>query len=123
MSEQNKDVRRLVSERGFELVEQGVYDTPVITVENYQKWYNLYVIQPTGEVEILDPGLITEVIGEINEILVIDHTFHPKLLLLLAKKLGAEVPSTTMEMVAGRWVLDNEIVKGIDYHLPEYYES
>lgn len=111
---------RLVSERGLELVEQRVLDIPLITVENYEKWYRLYVIQPNGEVETVPSNLITECDSGGQ---CIGHCWHPELVLKVAERLGGEVPATSLEMIAGRWVMERGYHDNIGYHLPSYYEQ
>lgn len=114
---------QLVSERGNVLVEQRVLDIPLVTVENYEKWYSLYIIQPSGDVEKVDVGLISELSDKSGKCLWIDHAYHPHLLLLIAEHIKGEVPATSLEMVAGRWVLERGLHDDIDYHLPSYYEN
>lgn len=108
-----KTIEVLCSERDHPLMYQRVLDVPVITVENYEKWYSIYLIQPTGEIEEVPVKVIEEVMGD--NCWWIDHRWHPKLLLALAKHYGGEVPDTTIEVVAGRWVLEQELLSGIDY--------
>lgn len=104
------------SDRGFPLMYQEVSTTPVITLENYDKWYNIFVIQPDGTVEIVNPGLI----DELNDgTLWVDHTFHPKLLLLIAKHYGGQVPPTTLEIAAGRWVMEDRPNFDMGYFLDD----
>lgn len=114
---------RFVSPRGIELMWQTVGDTPTVTVENYMKWYNIFIINPDETVVAVDPALIKELSDVAGFPLQVDHTFHPKLLLLIAERIGGEVPYTTLEIVAGRWVIERELDENIAYHLPSYYES
>jgi hypothetical protein len=88
----------------------------LITVENYEKWYNLYIIQPTGEVEIVPTGVIDDYYPGRYWV---DHVWHPALALKVAKHLGGEVPATSLEVIAGRWVLKRELIEEITYELPE----
>ncbi len=117
MSESNSRNKhgRLVSDRGIELIEQRVLDVPLVTVENYEKWYNIFIIQPSGEVEKVTTSLIDDLNRKSNIQLWIDHEYHPKLLQLIAEHVGGEVPSTTLEIVAGRWVLSRESDPDISY--------
>lgn len=116
VSNQKQPVQIFRSDRGIPLLCQEVFDTPTITLENYEKWYNIFVIQPDGTVEIVSPGLI----DELNDgTLWVDHTFHPKLLLLIAKHYGGSVPPTTLEMAAGRWVMEERPNFDMAYYLDE----
>lgn len=116
VSNQKQPIQVFRSDRGMPLLCQEVYDTPTITLENYEKWYNIFVIQPDGTVEIVNPGLI----DELNDgTLWVDHTFHPKLLLLIAKHYKGHVPATTLELAAGRWVMEDHPNFAMDYYLDE----
>ncbi|GLI90468.1 hypothetical protein [Bacillus subtilis] len=44
------DIPKYVSEDGVPLVSQYTREVPVLTVEDYDKWYDLYLIMPDGEV-------------------------------------------------------------------------
>lgn len=106
------------SERGFPLLCQQAIGVPVVTLENYEKWYHIYVIQPNGIVEIVDPGLVVELASK--ETLLIDHEFHPKLLLLIAQKIGGSVHPVSLEVAAGRWIMsDHSLCVEMSYFLNE----
>lgn len=51
------DVFRYESEKGKPLVSQYTKDVPVLTVEDSDKWYDLYLIMPTGDVRVVDWNL------------------------------------------------------------------
>lgn len=103
-----------LSDRGKMLVHQQAYEgTPIVTVENYEKWYSLFLIQPDGTVEKIPSQILLDAMT-INRWW-IDHSFHPSLLLAVAKHYGGEVPDTTLEMVAGRWVLEQGLLEDINY--------
>lgn len=110
MSSQNKTEIRIPfsgvnhSERGFPLLWQRQCDEPIITVENYEKWYNLFVVHPDKRVEVVDSSLILE-LSEKGSSLWIDHEFHPRLLLLVAQRYGGCAHAEALEMAAGRWVM------------------
>ena len=95
-----------VSEKGIPLLWQGQVDVPVVTAEAYEKWYSLYIVYPDRRVEKVSPVLIDEVMSKGPQ-LWIDHEFHPRLLLLIAKHVDGEAHSLALEVAAGRWVMNN----------------
>ena len=106
-----------VSERGAELFCDGVADRPVITVENYLKWYDLYVIHPEGRVEVLEDHLSAEddFISEYGESAYGDHVFNPRFVLFLARRNGMDVSSGALEALIGRWQLEHD---NVDFNKP-----
>lgn len=76
----------------------------IITLENYEKWYRIFKVDADGTVSSVNPGLIEELSGGVC--LWIDHCYHPTLLLRLAKKFNASVSPVTLEVAAGRWVME-----------------
>lgn len=81
------------SPRGEQLVFIGEpMDVPVITVENYTKWYTLFTIQPDGKVEplIIDGW--------------IDHNPIPVEVYKYAQQANMFVDEQSMEMIIGRFV-------------------
>jgi len=78
-------------------------DVPIITLENYEKWYNVYVVFPGDIVEAIPGDLVAEACG--NDGLHIDHDYHPQLLHNLAKIYCGQVDHLALEVAAGRWVL------------------
>jgi hypothetical protein len=82
------------SPRGIPLVAQAPGRIGVLTVENYLKWYTLYLIQPDGSVE---PVPFPEE-GHT------DHVPHPDAVAALAEEKGWIVCSESMEMIIGRYM-------------------
>ena len=81
------------SPRGEQLVFIGEpMDVPIITVENYTKWYTLFTIQPDGKVEplIIDGW--------------IDHNPIPVEVYKYAQQANMFVDEQSMEMIIGRFV-------------------
>ncbi len=99
---------KYVSDRNKPLLHQETYDKPVLTAENYEKWYDLFVIFPNGDVESLsDLGITTfdvavDGVGTPR----IDHNYHPLLLEQLAKDNNWYLDISTLEMAAGRWAIE-----------------
>lgn len=113
--------KRLVSERGIELMDQDPISTPLITVEKYEKWYNLYVISPRGEVQTISPELISHL--STAKVSWIDHLFHPILVQRVALALKGEVSPVTLEVITGRWALSRNLFEDAGYFLDEEEED
>ncbi len=78
-------------------------DKPIITLENYTKWYNIYVIKTDGTVDKVQPEIIEEA-HKLNKYYgIIDHLYHPNILNKVAELLDAEVDERASEVAAGRW--------------------
>lgn len=79
-------------------------DKPVITIENTCKWYRLYVVHPDRKVEILEgfDGWI-------------DHIPLPDDLMEFAEENDMYVDATSLEMIAGRAVMEKEIIATCGY--------
>lgn len=78
-------------------------DCPVITLENYPKWYRIYVVLPTGEVTTAGIVDIIEIENQSEKVLYLDHNFHPELLEKLAEQYRGIVDEVSLEVAAGRW--------------------
>jgi hypothetical protein len=98
------------SERGFPLLWTGKSDVPVITLENCEKWYSIYLVHPDGTVEKVPVGIIQGIL-DTTDGLWVDHFYHPHLLLLLAKHYAGETHSVALEVAAGRWLMCDYIAK------------
>lgn len=99
------DYRIILSERGLPLMLTHVPAFPTITIENYLKWYTFYVVFPDGRAEAIcafDHGVATESPYGWS-----DHIPHPRLLRILAEKLGYEFDRQAEELIAGRWALEH----------------
>ena len=91
----------MYSDRGKPLVCQDTCGrpyckTPILTVENYIKWYCLYLIRPSGEVEAVDfpdDGYC-------------DHVPYPAAVERMAAKNGWVVDEQSLEMMIGRYMLE-----------------
>jgi hypothetical protein len=95
------------SDRDIPLVYTGpLLDCPIITVENYCKWYSPYVIMSDGVIRKITSEEICQATDEYSNAWHIDHCFHPKLLLKLAEMLNGEACEQSIEMAAGRWVME-----------------
>ena len=95
-----------LSERGIPLLCQtpGTFGNPIVTLENYEKWYGPYILHHNGLVEAADPGDLSDINTRLGGGLIGDHNFHPRLLNELAKHIGGEADWRAIEMAGGRWV-------------------
>lgn len=88
---------------------------PVLTVEQYIKWYNLWVVHPGGEVTAVDFPYDLDLPD--NECVVGDHCVNPRAFVLLANANEWYVDPVALEVVIGRWEMD---YKGAsEYHVCE----
>lgn len=97
-----------VSYRGTPLLAQepDQYNRPIVTMENYCKWYSVEILHPDGKVESADVGKLEEIQERLGMCLIIDHCYHPRLLNELAKEIGGLADDLAIEMTTGRWVLE-----------------
>jgi hypothetical protein len=98
-------------------------DVPVVTLENYAKWYEVYLVNPDGEVQKVDPDLINTVQNKHSDALWVDHHFHPRLLYRLAEWIGGTVDERAVEVAAGRWVIERYSDTDYKFHDPAIYNE
>lgn len=95
------------SERGIPLLYVGKpRNVPVVTMENYTKWYDIYLVMPGGAVCKVNVDDISAIVKESKINLRIDHLYHPRLLYLLGIRLNATVDERAVEVTAGRWIIE-----------------
>ena len=102
--------RLLVSDRNIPLVCQAVRSCPQLTVENYMKWYSMFLIQPDGSVTKVEGDAfdeLEEIATRMETHWMGDHIFNPAVVLVWAKQKGVDVHSESLEMMIGRWVLES----------------
>ena len=93
------------SERNEPLVARFVGDEPVVTVENYVKWYGLYVIFPPDlHVEKFHFGHLE---GYTKHSAYVDHVPNPAAVQRWADSMGFEVDPNSLEMMLGRWLFES----------------
>lgn len=109
---QPNDLRELISgkpapfvtAKGKLLIDQQTYECDILTVENYEKWYCLYILRSDGTVE---PVPVEAVMKQIDRgFLWIDHNFSPELVRAVAEDLGLEITPVAYEVIVGRWVTE-----------------
>ena len=103
--------RNYFSDRGLPLLfVHRLNNIPVVALENYTKWYSIYLIVPNGgkgEVVKIDPRTIFEVCAKYSDARWVDHLYHPRLLYRLAQHLNATVCERSAEVAAGRWIMES----------------
>lgn len=112
----------MTSSRGHLLVfgDRGA-DPPVVTVENYCKWYVLHVVMPNGDIAEYDFGQL----APYNTSYVADHCPNPVAVVRWAHAKGFEVHDESLEMILGRWLLESgesdpvELLAALDVALEE----
>lgn len=113
------NTKTYVSDRGIPLLWQGQVDVPIVTAEAYEKWYSLFIVHPDRRVEKVYPAMVHEVMCKEPQ-LWIDHYFHPRLLLLIAKHIKGEAHTLALEVAAGRWVLSElYLIAPLQYKLED----
>lgn len=97
-----------VSERNIPLVCQDERPNSLtLTVENYIKWYNIYVIFPNNDVKFLDPKLARSYENFSGDLAWSDHLISPLFATWLTESFYFEWDSPSLDMVVGRWVRRN----------------
>lgn len=94
------------SPRGLELVyhsDQPDHDT--LTVENYSKWYELFLVRTDGEVVAYHFGYLSDICG--YDTPYVDHVPNPVVVARLAKLRGWRLDEQSYEMIIGRWELES----------------
>lgn len=95
------------SPRGHPLLYVGDPPCDLIVLENYCKWYEVFLLKKDGTVEPIDVFVSIGITQEVGKAWMVDHCFHPYLLDALGRHYGAEVHDLSREVAAGRW--ENEI--------------
>jgi hypothetical protein len=100
-------VHQHLSSRGFPLlyVAQAL-DKPVLTLENYTKWYTPMLLQPDGTVVEVEGKILSEVHDKHSDAMWIDHRFSTRFLYRLAQHLDAYIDERAIEVALGRWILE-----------------
>jgi hypothetical protein len=80
----------------------------VLTLENYTKWYRVQLVMPDGSVQDVESGKILEANDKISIHGWMDHLYHPKLLIQLAKDLDAWTDERALEAAGGRWLREHD---------------
>lgn len=76
---------------------------PVIAIELYLKWYELFVIMPDGTVEPFQFVRLDELSGKMGMSPYVDHTPNPLVIARWAVENDYFVSELSMELIIGRW--------------------
>jgi hypothetical protein len=107
--------RTYLSDRGIMLLYVGEpVSVPILTLENYTKWYSVFMIMPDGTVEKIPGNMITHILSKHKDAEISDHCFHPRLLYRLAEYYKGELHERAAEVAAGRWM--NEAMQEDPYN-------
>jgi hypothetical protein len=104
-------MRTYISPYGNPLVYTGEPgERPILTCENYCKWYALFAVLPDGTIDRVDfPGQDdrfpdSEITPGVSGFC--DHVPNPDEVLRMAEKLGWDVDTQAHEMIVGRWAIE-----------------
>lgn len=99
------EYRTYLSERGIPLVYiDPPRDKPVLTVENYCKWYGFHLVHPDGSVTSLSSDDYYEIQSHDPSAISGDHLYSPRLYYRIVAALNLRRCSETIDMITGRWV-------------------
>jgi len=116
-------MRTYMSPRGHVLLFTGdPLDVPVVTLESYEKWYEMFVVKPDGTVEAVDVRILEEAQEKDSKAAWIDHDFHPRLLYRVAEILRGCTHDVAVEVAAGRWVIAHWKTDGEFHEIEKPYE-
>lgn len=96
------------STRGIPLVYTGDPSPyrPILTIENYPKWYTLFAITTESEVK----EVTFDEISFGDEPTFTDHCFNPAAVDALVREKNYEIDETSFELIVGRWMIE---IKGM----------
>lgn len=111
-----KDLKVYYSERGNALLYAGPTPTkPILTLENYCKWYGVYKVNPDDTVEHVDPEILSEVSKKYPDALMGDHNFQPHFLYRLAQYMKVDIDKTAIDVAGARWLQEQEDMTSFFY--------
>lgn len=97
-----------VTSRNHPLLYTGeLFDKPMLTLENYDKWYGAHLVMPDGSVVEVPSKDLVAVTDKFADARWIDHLLHPRLLYRLARHLDAYIDIRAIEVAAGRWMIEH----------------
>jgi len=100
-----------ISKRGIPLITQNIDEVgylengdiqPILTMENYDKWYEMYIIHPDGQIQ----SFVHSENKETTPHTWYNHAVYPAYFHLSAKRLGCTYDSRTFATVCERFVDD-----------------
>lgn len=105
-----------LSARGIALVATGPADVPVLTVENYCKWYTLHVIHPDGHGAPVGYDELEAYCSKDEMSAYVDHAPNPVLVERMCDALGWYMDPQSYEMMVGRWIAEGLSMTMADVH-------
>jgi hypothetical protein len=76
----------------------------VVTVENYMKWYSLWIVHPDDSVTAMDDyDLMEQIATELNTHWMGDHVFNPDCVAEYCRRMNYWLCTESLEMIIGRW--------------------
>lgn len=104
----SKEYHTYLSPRGIPLLYiDKPLDKPVITLENYTKWYNIYLVMPDGSVVEKSVADVDENHRFLKQHYWVDHLVHPSALHALADQLGGYTEERSLEVSMARWITES----------------
>lgn len=92
------------SDRKIPLIyQENPLDKPVLTLENWPKWYDFYVVMPDGAVRSGPPIQLEDAPVPTP---FLDHCPHPDVYVWLCRQFGYALDMRTLEVILGRWMLE-----------------
>ncbi len=78
---------------------------PILTCEDYIKWYELYLVFPDETVFMVHPHEFEDKLFEkgFSDTICGDHVFNPEAVALIADIQGWDIDENSYEMIIGRW--------------------
>lgn len=117
-----KGNRVYLSDRGIPLLYVAEpCEVPVVTLENYTKWYDVYLVMPDGSVQVVE-GVLA-LVDKFDDAWWVDHLYHPRLLYRLAQVLNATVDERAIEVAAGRWMIERLEDDHHKFDDPKFHEE
>ncbi len=95
------------SEHGHPLIlSASPVEHATITVELYEKWYGLYIVDPHMDKPVMLPFTALEDAAQAGESAFCDHTPNPNVVVRWAEQRVCDVDPLALEMMIGRWELE-----------------
>lgn len=114
----DRDIRIYYSDRGMPLLYMGApLEVPVLTLENYTKWYRIFMVMPDGSVTDISDQ-VNEALSKYSDAQIRDHSYHPRLLYRLAEMNKGCVDERAIEVAAGRWIIEATEDTSYNFHDP-----
>ena len=120
----SKEYHTYLSPRGIPLLYIGKpLDKPVVTLENYTKWYKIYLVMPDGSVVEKCVSDVDENHRFLKQHYWVDHLIHPRALYALADQLGGYTEERSLEVAMARWIGEtgnfDELMKKENFYSPD----